>query len=146
MVYFVAKGGPILVAIAGILFVAEIGILYLTIYTRPGLRNQPGPLPLWDNKSNHKQQYFPNCQGYVDTIRSPFPKSVNQRGGKKKENTEVSIEIHCFSFLCSMRCLKALILLPYSPVIISPTRSIPVAAPSENSETAFKGAISARPV
>lgn len=114
--------------------------------TRPGLRNQPGPLPLWNNKSNHKQQYFPNCPGYVDTIRNPFPKSVNQRGGKKKENTEVSIEIHCFSFLCSMRCLKALILLPYSPVTISPTRSIPVAAPSENSETAFKGAISARPV
>lgn len=28
-----AKGGPILVAIAGILFVAEIGILYLTIYS-----------------------------------------------------------------------------------------------------------------
>ena len=114
--------------------------------TRPGLITKPGPLPLWDNKSNHKQKYFHHCQGYVDAIRNPFPKSVNQRGSKEQKNTEVMEQIHFFSFRFSRRCLKALILLPYIPVIIRPTRSIPVAAPSENSETACKAPISANPV
>lgn len=113
---------------------------------RPGLITKPGPLPLWDNKSNHKQKYFHHCQGYVDTIRNPFPESVNQRGSKEQKNTEVMEQIHFFSFRFSRRCLKALILLPYSPVIINPTRSIPVAAPSEKSETACKAPISASPV
>ena len=49
VVPFMAKGGPVLMANGGILPVAEIGILYLTIYIPPAItKTQEGLLYLVD--------------------------------------------------------------------------------------------------